>query len=562
MNIINSWRFQRTAQSLADTKYSLVTQPPYLGVSENILSYKFTPRTFSIAGNKAYLQITIVNNPGAGSTFTLTNTNGDNVTLTASVAPNTREFLTFTGVNQLSRQFQVGQSIANELLDTTFGDSYEIWVASNVLHIRALDYGSQYTLSFSSTPALILTSNVAGTSNYQIDSFIDYSLYAQVVVLDASLGRNVIGGNVDRNAGQVIGEIALPYYGQDWHFNIDGYLKDYVGIVVPTKNPNFNIVYQELDNGAEFPIMRGYYMSLGDSFRYVSGGERKRLINACSDVQYVQNGALDLMYGYNMLDYTLEASSPSNVKFLNKWSSKDTRIDANEFLQFIESKNNTATSCIFGVEVTFRFIDGTTITRDTGLGNFNNTFGGNISVDVSPRKVKVDQEETLAGVWVDYYDVKLYWQRPTYPRYYSETKRFVMKRECGEDIKSFIWFNELGAWDSITVKDNMMKTYERELVTAQRVTPLDPNPAKDITRVIRNNYDESKEVSTFELDKANYNLLEGLFKSTAVYLYDSNINTFVPVIVTDNDYSNEANKDIRNVTFKYKLTYQTNTITR
>jgi hypothetical protein len=562
MNILNNWRFQRTAQSLADTKYSLVSQPPYLGVSENILSYKFTPRSLNIAGTKAYIQITVVNNPMDGSTFMLSNNNGDNIALTASVTPSTQEFLTFNGLNQLSRQFQIAQSLANELLDSSFRDNYEIWVTSNVLHIRALDYGPQYTLSFSNTPALILTYNVAGSNNYQLDSFIDYSLYAKVIILNTRVGFNVIGGNVDRTAGQVIGEIILPYYGQDWYFNIDGYLKNYVGVVVPTKNPNFNIVYQELDKDAEFPILRGYYLSLGDSFRYVSGGERKRVINACTDVQYVQNGALDLMYSYNMLDYTLEASTPSVLKFLNKWNVKDTRIDANEFLQFIESKNNASTSCVFGVEVTFRFIDGTIVTRDTSLGNFNSTFGGNISIDVSPRKVKVDQEEALAGVWVDYYDVRLYWQRPSYPRYYSEIKRFIMKRECGEHIKNFIWFNELGAWDSITVKDNMSTDYQRELIKIKRITPLNPSPDKDITRVININYDELKEVSTFELDKANYVMLEGLFKSTAVYLYDPSINTFVPVIITDNNYSNEANKDIRTVTFKYKLTYPSNIITR
>lgn len=569
MNIINSWRFQRTAQALSgEPKFDLVSQPPYVGVAENVMSYKFTPKVFPIAGNLAYMQIAIVGHALNGSIFTLTNSNGDSITLVASTTPSAGQFLTFTSGTSLSTQFRIGQSIMYELMDTVFGQFYDIWVQSNILHIRALNYGSQFTLGFSGIPgALVITSNVAGSSLYQIDNYIDYSLYAEVFVTNASQAlsgttTNVVGGNVDRFASIEVGQISLPYYGADWLFNVDGYLKDYVGIVVPSKNPNFNVEFEELDKGQEFPIMRGYFMTTGDSFRYVSGGEKKRMINACTDVQYVQNGALDLMYGYNLGDYMLSPSSPLTLKFLNSWSSKDTRLDANEYLQFIESKSGAVTSCPFGVEVTFRFIDGSSVTRDYGLGNFNATFGGNISVDVSPRKVRVDQEEASFGVWVDYYEVKLYWQVPTFPRYYSEAKRYRYKRECGEGVKSIIWFNELGAWDSITVKDYENHSINRELSMIERVTPLEPSPEKDIMRVYKNNYNKVYDAITFELGDNDYKLVEGMLKSTAVYLYDPVVNQYVPIVINDSSFNKEANQDVKNVIFQYVFTYPTNTITR
>lgn len=569
MNIINSWRTQRTAQALTgEPKFDLVSQPPYIGVAENIMSYKFTPKLFPINGNLAYMQIAIVGHPFAGSVFTLTNSNGDSVTLSASTTPSAGQFLTFTSGPNLSSQFRIGQSIVYELMDTVFGQFYEIWVQSNILHIRALNYGSQFTLGFSGIPgSLIITSNVVGSSLYQIDNFIDYSLYAELFVTNASQAlsgqtTNVVGGNVDRFASIEVGQISLPYYGADWLFNVDGYLKDYVGIVVPSKNPNFNVEFEELDKGQEFPIMRGYFMTTGDSFRYVSGGEKKRQINACTDVQYVQNGALDLMYGYNLGDYTLSPTSPLTPKFLNKWTAKDTRLDADEYLQFIETKAGAVTSCPFGVEVTFRFIDGTTVTRDYGLGNFNATFGGNISVDVSPRKVRVDQEEASFGVWVDYYEVRLYWQVPTFPRYYSEVKRYRYKRECGEGVKSIIWFNELGAWDSITIKDYETHSVNRELSMTERITPLEPNPTKDIMRVYKNNYNKVYDAITFELENDDYKRFEGVLQSTAVYLYDPAVNQYVPIMITDSSYNKEANQDIKNVIFQYVFTYPTNTITR
>lgn len=571
-----TWLLSNSAfQKTGNTYYEIGNNPKLFSASENVINYIFNNNINAGSHSASRLVLNVFGSVSLNGSITLTN-DFMTVVIRPSDTPNSNEFYRAGGSTTPANRSLIAESIAFELRNNlTFNQYYNVWSQGATVFIEARVIGSSYNFNITTLNASLLLlggvsqTNVVSTDIYEWQSLIDYNAFVEVYV-----ANGVYGQNIDKRNSYLTDIYSVPPTSKEaWAINISDSIKNYVDIVLPTKRNVNTIGLKQLDfqvntNGeAILPVVRPYYIVYGAEYRFAAGLEKKKFISGVSDVRFVLNGAFGLLEDYNFNPYILDTTSTTSVKFMTSSPSvKDTDYTSQEFLHFYR-RSNTFELGNFGVEVEFKFYDGTSIAQSYPLGNYAGIIG-TISIDISPNCLDINNIETVNGKMVDTYTAKLYWTINSTQRYYSEARTYTMKRICNKNSNNVIFVNEFGVFETLNFTGEIIKNVNRDVSYSKRAIGINtPNTGFDTISdevsmpVLMNNAD-SYILSTELIDKEYYNWLSTILNSSSVYIYDEEGSRYRCIIITDYEYSYNSLNETSTFSMTFSYTVNNNYITR
>ena len=562
-NIPISWILNQNAANNGPTIPSQLNLTPYnpITASENMARFSFIPYDQNPSANLAVMMLNVSNNVAAGQVLTI-NSGYFSVTLTSSYTPSFDEFWSEAATNNATYRAAVAQSIAYQLQNTNLVSSYyDVYSLGSQIYLVALDYGSLFDLTLTATPTgMTLGSNGPSQPRYTPQLYIDYSTFIEVYISDEEYR---FGDTVNRINATLVDTLYLPFTGEEQSVNVNGLIKPYVETSLPVKGTVPQLNLSNLGNA-----MRGFYITYGDNFRYIQNGEKKNRLQGMSAVYWTLNAALDKLQPYDLMKYVFNGNAAFAFDFLTSQpNDKEITPNGHEYLSWIQKSTENFTQIgFFGLEVTYRFYDGTNLVSDM----YSTSYAGLDSVqcvDVSPAMVNVPLVETTAGKQVSGYTVRIWWTTSfaSTTKYYSQPQTYTFLRKCNEQSIKLLFLNEFGAWDSLEFRGEFMKSKDsRNNVVIQRALPFNANTSDAIDS-------EVKILHTFDADTTwtiesgfmssnQYDWVQKMLESSAVYVYNSQYNKYQSVIIEENSFEWNSKDNEFNLTLEYSI--DVNTIRR
>ena len=569
------WLLSNNSQMSPSNVYALMgSNPKVFSASENVINYLFGNVLSPGVHVPTQLKLTVTGAISTSGSITLKN-GVMTIVLTGSTTPSTNQFLINSGATGSDRTL-MAQSIAYELRSNlTFNQYYNVYAQSGTVFIKARAIGTKYNFDMSILNAGIvvagglLSNNTPSTNQYEWQSLIDYNTFIEVYVAEG-----VYGQTINKNFS-ILTDIynVIPTMEQNWAINISDSIKHYVDIVLPTKRTTPIVTVKELDKQIDnfgnkiLPVVRPYYTVWGAEFRFAKGLEKKKFVSGVSDVRYVLNGAFGLLEDYDFSPYILDLTSTFSAKCMTSSPvNKDTNYDSHEYINFYKKFNNFELGA-FGVEVTYTFYDGTTDVRSFGLSS-PQTINGTISIDVSPHVIQVQQVEALNGKLVDSYELKLYWTISSTLRYYTQSRKYTMKRICNVNTNNVIFLNEFGVFETLNFTGEIVKTVERDVDYLKRPIGIrTPNTGfdtiSDEISIPANMTINDRITLTSELvTQEQYFWLSKMFSASAVFLYDKSGSRYRAINIDDFNYEYNSQAETGLLSITYSNTVNNNYITR
>jgi hypothetical protein len=470
---------------------------------------------------------------------------------------------------------RLAQAIAYELQNNlAFNTYYEVRAENTQIIIEAREFGSQFNLTYTLPLNTTLVSNVGGSSLYSYNGVLDYTSFGEFYV-----GTGEYGDTIDRLEFYQVGAVDVPFTDEFLQYNTNGAVKNYVDVVYPLKKNNTTFSLTNLDQTAydndKEPILRPYFVLFGDSYRYTNNGEKKRIVQGCSSVRWVQNAAMHKLDGYKLSDYVWNNGSTQRFSFLtDRPDYTPVTYDSHQFLQFIAKKGHGKGT--YWLELVVRFYDGTTQTQLFGgtSGLSYTDLWGNQSFDCSPTVLGIQNIESAAGQLVESYEVSIIWTTtPTSAISRSYPKSYRMLRRCNDQSLNLCWFNKFGGWDSLEFNGLNGKGLTRSISEVTRALPFDANVrvgstinslATDDEITLTYNIESNTETSADSglIDSSHYEWIRGLLDSACVLTYDRQQRQFRAIIVTNYDYLWNSDNTEFNLRVTFKYTVDNNTISR
>jgi hypothetical protein len=142
------------------------------------------------------------------------------------------------------------EAIANELLSSQLlTHYYTVRVRGNEIHIEAKEYGNVYDLTYvpAPTPPSITSNfqvvlNQSGQDKFNVDSAVDYQLFADIFVIYGDYGSQL-----DKNNAIYTTTFYYHLLDDNIEFNINNIVKNYVDIQLPTRRSDTFANLVELD---------------------------------------------------------------------------------------------------------------------------------------------------------------------------------------------------------------------------------------------------------------------------------------------------------------------------
>lgn len=556
------------------TNYATILndEPAEITLSENVNNFKFEP-ALTGGGAKSLLLVQPLNYVAVGATITITSNYGSMV-LTASATPSANEFWTNATVVTPTAAYlqQVAESIADAInQNISFNNSYIISLNSPNVTVYAKQYGSAFNFTAStSTPSTIYVFASAGSSYYESDNLTDYSCWAELYIGSTDYADTInkyemefvdkyiidSAKNEANLAPSVVGDYVEPIL--PYRNNVSAYL----AYLLDKGQFSDGTLYPQLDHfGNQKKHLKPYFILYGDSFRYITNGQKKRYTKGCSKIRWVQLGAFDKLLPYNMADYTWLPNNTKNVKWMTTAPKfKTVTYTSHEYLQLICKK--TATSNTYWLSITCNFYDGTSVVVNKPAQSANN-ISGNISFDVSPTALDIQSIETSNGKLIDTYEVKLVWGNFTPNNAQSQTRYYVVDRECYENKKQIIFLNEFGAWDSLEFLGQITEEIDRDVENIQRNLPSNANDvdaiSEEVAINISSNVQSSFTLHSGLLSEEYVKWSKKIVESSAVFIWDETYLKYRNIIITDFDivYDTKLRADSVSITFTYTTTNNT-----
>ena len=571
-----SWLLSNNAQINSVNVYSTISSnPKQFSASENVVNYIFGNNINTGIHSPTQLKLTVTGAISTAGSITLKN-GVMTLVLTGSTTPSTNQFLINSGATGADRTI-MAQSIAYELRSNlTFNQYYNVYAQGAVVFIKARAIGTKYNFDI---PLLnagviisggILPNNTNSTNQFAWQALIDYNAFVEVYVAEG-----IYGQTINKNFS-ILADIynVLPTMEERWAIDTADSIKHYVDVVLPTKRTTPVIVVKELDkqidnNGNKLlPVVRPFYIVWGTEYRFAKGLEKKKFISGVSDVRFVLNGAFGLLEDYNFNPYILDLTSTFSAKLMTSSpQGKDTNYDSHEYFN-IYKKFNTFELGAFGVEVTYKFYDGTTEVISYTIPN-PQLYNGTISIDVSPDTIRVAQIETVNGKLVDTYEVKLYWTiSSSSVRYYTQSRQYTMKRICNVNTNNVIFLNEFGVFETLNFTGEIVKNVERDVEYLKRPIGINtPNTgfstiSDEISLPANMTINDKITITSELISQEQYNWLSRILSASAVFIYDKAGSRYRAINIDDYNYEYNSQSETAMFTLTYSNTVNNNYITR
>lgn len=551
----------------------LLNSPKEITLSENINNFEFEP-ALTGSGAKALTLIQPLTYVPVGTTITLVSNLGS-ITLTASATPNANEFWTNATVIPATPTYleKVAMSIADAInQNISFNNNYVITLNSPNVIVFAKQYGSLYSITASvSDPLIIYKFTSAGSAFFNSENFIDYSCWAELYI-----GNTEYSDTINKYEMEFVDSYIVDSNTSNANL-VPSVVSDYVEPILPLYyNVPTNLGYQldkgEFTDGSLLPqldyfgnqkkLLRPYFLLYGDSYRYVTNGQKKKYVEGCSAIRWVQLGAFDKLLPYLMIDYTWITNNTKSFLWMTSAPQyKSVTYTSHEYLQVICKKS--ATGKPFWIQTTYHFYDGTSIV-DNKIAQPSIGLSGNISFDVSPVALGISTIESTNGKLVDSYDVKLKWDLYNAT---SQTRYYVMDRECYEHKKQIIFVNEFGAWDSLEFLGEITESLDRSVENINRSLPSNANSTSnnfsavsiEVSLNINTNVNSNFALHSGLLNDEYIAWSRKLVESASVYIWDTTYNKYRNILISDFSivYDTKLRGDSLSITFNYTTTNNT-----
>ena len=573
-SIPSSWNGQTSSQQLSSSPLAtLLIEPEEVTASENMQRFVLRAFTNNPSANKSAATVSVDGNLDYNipATFVVQG-GGVTVTLAASNTPSYNEFFSNNGFTVLDR-IRLAQAIAYELQNNlAFNNLYEVEAVGTQIIFTARSYGD-FDLTFTFPVNMSLVSSVSGSGLYSYNLVQDYTSFTEVYV-----GWEEFGSAPDRSTFYQVGVLDVPFDANEIEYTVNGLTKNYVDVVFPIKKINQSITIDKLDeiaiNAGKEPILRPYFTVFGDSYRYTTNGEKKRIVQGCSSIRWVQNAARPKLDGYRLDNYVWNTGSSNAFLFLTERPEKtQVTYDSHQFIQFIVKHKGKGT---WWLELKSHFYDGTTQTNLYGgaSGYSYTDLYGNCSIDVSPAVLNLEGVESSAGKLIDWYEVSIVWSTsPTSSVFRSYPATYRMLRRCNDKSINLNWFNKLGAWDSLEFIGVQAKQLQRSQKEVQRALPFDANTRigatlisdavdSEITLTYKTDSNTIHSAESGLMTRDHYDWIRGLLDSPSVITFDRSQRQFRAIVITDYEYLWNNDNTEFNLRVSYKYTVDNNTIGR
>lgn len=574
-----SWNNNNSGNEKADTKTTLTVSPAEVTLSENMKSLTFEPVETTTTQSKATLIISIYQFIAEDETITFSFLDS-NLILTAKVLPTSGEFLTEsvapTGAALNEYFATVAESIADTLKQIlSFDANYTILVTGAQIGIEANSYGSEFNISATST-AIIYNTSIAGSSKFLSQNVIDYSAFAELYI-----GSEVFAENVDKFLSIPIDEYLIDSSTKKASISVNP-VGDFVQPILPIKQPtqssDFFImdtgttgagvtIPTEDENGLQRFVLRPYFVVYGDSFRFIENGQRKRFVKGVSPVRWVQLGSFDKIRPYDMNNYIWLPDTDNSFNWLSSCpNNKSVTYDSHAFLQVICRKTST-TNITANIEVKYNFYDGTFEIVQLNTFNFlDSNIAGNLSFDVSPFNLGIEDYEVIKSKQVESYEVKLKWTAPNGINGKSEIRKYIFDRNCYDQQNQIIFLNEFGAWDSIGFRGSVQQRVSRETKTITRVLPFNSNTESAISSEVSLNIDTKvqvqKSLHSGLMTQIHYDWAKKILESSSIYIWNANLSAYESILIDGYNYSPDTKDGGGSISIDYVRTTDSNSIKR
>jgi len=571
------WATDNSANEVPNAFTTLHSYPANIVLSENVNNFKFEPLLSTSTPAYARTTIQVIGYVAVGETISIQSDLGT-IVLTASVTPTVNEFYTEAVTTSTPTYLAaVAYSIADAISQSlAFNSNYNISLTGTQVTVTAKQYGELPDMTSSTTSANVFVLSFGGVSEYESQNVIDYQGFAQVYA-----GRENYQETVNKYDSQLLDSYILDTGMADVN-TVFPVVKNFIEPVKPYKvlTPNENyyamdlgltntgLAVEELDSfGNKKRVLIPYFVAYGDSFKYITNGQRKNFVRGVSPVRWMQLGAFDYLMPYDMTDYVWIPDSTKQFKFLTSCPAKKTvSYDTHEYVQMICQKSTK--NFDFNVQVMYNFYDGTSVLDNVTQMTYN-ALTGNVSIDVSPTTLGIQAIETANGKLVDSYKVRIRWQYkqlPTAVVAYSEWQSYVMDRTCYRNKEQVIFLNELGAWDALEFRGEIEESLNREVLQIERNLPANANSLDSVSTEVKLNIN-TKAVSDYSLrsgliNDSHINWVKKMLESSSVFIWDDTINKYRSIVIKDYKWSNNTIPTADSLTITFNYSTDNNTIRR
>ena len=454
----------------------------------------------------------------------------------------------FMGTNSAA---EIATSLAEVLQkDAILSRIYYISNASNVITLKAREYGSDYNLTSTNVTItgsnISLSNTISGIAYYDGQLTANYSLYTELFILNGiEYGDTLTTGDYQR-----ILELELPFNKTNIHqFDLSSSIKNFVS----TPKFDFGLTgFTYLSNW-----LCSYYCKYGEKYPLIQNtNTKKKRYKGEIDKGYAVNSALNFEDPNSMNIYfgTSGITGVNNVKFLNTaGNTKYSHRDAQELMTFVLPKNYLYATAVYGniylydgsIYNNVKLFDITTTGNTINFGGATVIMVGYDDMGLSTyesqskiRKVDIQVKQFSGSTWVSY----------------TEVKSYLLEIDEQPDNYNVVFLNKLGTYETYAFTGERIDTADISRDLYQKPYTLSPNGSASLgfqyNSTIDTNYTKTFTINTGIIDSLAFDYLQGLLQSNRIYHYDDVHQVYLNVIGQQVSKSTNTNEYSVQVQFK------------